>query len=73
MNDERIVLCETCQSEGRIYRESCIRHAGAYGAPEEVDEGQCEVCEGTGGEIVITHLIEEEDFDACFGPPRDKL
>jgi hypothetical protein len=51
--DWRIVLCECCGSEGRIYH-------GEY------DDGwskPCDVCEGTGGEIIETQPITMEDLD----------
>jgi hypothetical protein len=58
MNDYRLVLCETCGSEGRIYR-------GLY--EDERDCGPCPACEGTGGEgeIVEVEPIEMEDLSDC--------
>lgn len=50
----RIVLCEHCGSEGRIYR-------GQY--DDERDCGECPACEGTGGEIVTVTPITVEDLD----------
>jgi hypothetical protein len=41
----RIVPCEHCGTEGRIY-------SGQY--EDERDCGPCPVCEGTGGEIIKT-------------------
>ena len=58
MNDPRIVLCEACGSEGRIYR-------GQY--EDERDCGPCPVCDGTGGEIIETQPIEMEDLDHYAG------
>ena len=54
MGNERIVLCETCQSEGRILR-------GAE--PEPTDNGPCPVCDGTGEEIIETQPVELDDLD----------
>lgn len=52
MTDVQIVLCETCGSEGRIYR-------GLY--DDERDCGECPACEGTGGEIISVYAIDMED------------
>lgn len=54
MCSERIVLCEACGSEGRIYR-------GLY--EDERDCGPCLVCEGTGHEVIATEPIEMHDLD----------
>lgn len=58
MPDVRIVLCEYCGSEGRIYR-------GLY--DDERDCGECPACEGTGGEIVEVEAITEDDCDVIWG------
>lgn len=55
--DVRVVLCEACGSEGRIYR-------GQY--DDERDCGECPACEGTGGEIVAVTPIT---VDALDQPP----
>ena len=55
MSDPRIVWCEWCGSEGRIYR-------GQY--DDERDCGQCPACDGTGFEVIETQPIEMEDLDA---------
>lgn len=55
MTDPRIVPCDRCGSEGRLY-------SGQY--EDERDCGECPVCEGTGGEIIETEPIEMEDLDA---------
>jgi hypothetical protein len=52
-DDVRIVPCEACGSEGRIYR-------GQY--EDERDCGPCPYCEGTGGEIITVQPIELEDL-----------
>ena len=54
MANERIICCETCGGEGQIY-------GGEY--EDERDCGPCEVCEGTGGEIIETQPIEMEDLE----------
>lgn len=53
MTDPRIVPCDYCQAEGRIYR-------GQY--EDERDCGECPVCEGTGSEIIEAEPIEMEDL-----------
>lgn len=53
MQSPRIVLCECCGSEGRIYR-------GRY--EDERDCGQCPACKGTGYEVIETEPIELEDL-----------
>lgn len=55
MTDPRIVPCDHCQTEGRIY-------SGQY--EDERDCGPCPVCEGTGGEIIETEPITLDDL-AC--------
>ena len=54
MNDVRIVLCEACGSEGRIYR-------GQY--EDERDCGECPICEGTGSAVIEVEPVEIEDLD----------
>jgi hypothetical protein len=58
MSSPRIVLCEACGSEGRIYR-------GWY--EDERDCGPCPYCDGTGGEVIETQPIDLEDLDAMCG------
>jgi hypothetical protein len=52
--DWRVVLCESCGSEGRTYRSS--------GGPDEIDYGPCPYCEGTGGEMIRVEPIEIDDL-----------
>lgn len=62
MCDHRIVLCEHCGSEGRIYR-------GHANDPNPRDDGPCPVCEGTGYEVVTTEPITMEEalaMDAAY-------
>lgn len=54
----RIVCCENCGSEGRVY-------IGQY--EDERDNGECPVCEGTGGEIVEVEPITEDDIENLAG------
>lgn len=54
MTDIRIVPCEHCNTEGRIY---CGQHE------DERDCGECPVCEGTGGEIIEVEPITLEDLE----------
>ena len=57
MNDPRIIPCTHCGSEGRILGS---RHGG--NDPDTIDHGPCPACEGTGGEIIETEMIEMEDL-----------
>lgn len=57
MNSPRVVLCEACGSEGRIY-------CGQY--EDERDTGPCPWCEGTGGELIETQPITLADLDEAF-------
>ena len=59
MDNERIVGCEACGHEGRI----------KHGDPDYGWETPCDCCEGTGGEIIVTEPIEEQDLD-IYAPPR---
>jgi Zn finger protein HypA/HybF involved in hydrogenase expression len=54
MSAARIILCETCGSEGRIIR-------GQY--EDERDCGPCPACDGTGLEVVETEPIQMTDID----------
>jgi hypothetical protein len=51
MSDPRIVPCEACGSEGRVYR-----------GQDERDCGPCPACDGTGGEIVETEPVTLDDL-----------
>jgi hypothetical protein len=54
----RFVLCEACQSEGRIYR-------GLY--EDERDCGECPVCEGTGLMEIKVEFITMGDMEDYYG------
>lgn len=54
MADPRIVLCQTCGSEGRIY---------CGPAPDERDCGECPDCEGAGSVVIEAQPIEISDLD----------
>lgn len=54
--DVRIILCRTCESEGR----TLMAWPGQY---NPVDCGPCPVCEGTGSEIIEVEPIKMEDLD----------
>jgi DnaJ-class molecular chaperone len=56
----RVVLCEACGSEGRIYIDTYQRDE--YGNMMEAAE-ECPYCEGTGGELIETQPIELADLD----------
>ena len=62
--EPRIVLCETCGSEGHLIVHSARDwHTGAW-----MDETEpCPYCEGTGGEIIETQPIDMEDLDVIAG------
>lgn len=59
-NDVRIVLCEACGSEGRIYH--WTGRYDNYGNPMEYEE-PCPYCDGTGGELIGVQPIELEDME----------
>ena len=54
--DHRIVACEACGTEGRIY------HGNGDKPWDYVEE--CPYCDGTGGEIITTQPIEMADLDS---------
>ncbi len=54
--DHRIVACEACGTEGRVY------HGNGDKPWDYVEE--CPYCDGTGGEIITTQPIEMADLDA---------
>jgi hypothetical protein len=54
--DHRIITCEACGTEGRIYH-------GIGDKPWDYVE-ECPYCDGTGGEIITTQPIEMADLDA---------
>lgn len=55
MDDIRIVLCEACGSEGRIY------HGDGSHRMDWVE--LCPYCEGTGGEMIEVEPIDLEDIE----------
>lgn len=59
MTDVRLVLCEHCGSEGRLYR----TRSGHPNDPDTIDRGPCAECEGTGRELIEVEPIELEDLD----------
>lgn len=58
-NDCRVVACEACGTEGRLYVTNYDASQGCWG---ERDIGPCPYCDGTGGEIIETQPIEMEDL-----------
>jgi hypothetical protein len=50
--------CQSCGSEGRIIR---VRHH-QWREPEEIDCGECPDCEGTGGELIATQPVTEQEI-----------
>jgi hypothetical protein len=68
MSDVRIVGCEACGTEGRIYVTDWSpgdwNEPGHWG---ERDTGPCPYCEGTGGEIIEVEPIEMDDLPPATG------
>jgi len=58
MTDIRFVLCETCNSEGRVLRSN--------GGPDDIDCGECPTCNGVGQVIIDVEPITMDDL----APPR---
>lgn len=54
--NERIVPCEACGTEGRI----------AVGDPDTGHYKPCEYCDGTGGEVIETQPVELVQCDNCL-------
>lgn len=50
-----LILCEACQSEGRLYTSN--------GGPYDTDNGECPVCKGTGEVLVESEPVTMEDLD----------
>lgn len=69
MADYRVVLCETCGSEGRLCYDTGIRCRETGAAMERYEP--CPWCEGTGGEIIEVQPIEMEDLDIIAGPAKE--
>lgn len=59
---ERIVLCDACGSEGLLY----------HGDPDDGWIEDCPYCEGTGGEIISTEPIDEDDLE-IYAPLTDRV
>ena len=57
--DVRIVPCDACGTEGRIYR----TRSGHPNDPDWIDLGPCDVCAGTGGMMIEVEPITLEDLD----------
>lgn len=55
-----LILCEACQSEGRIITSD--------GGPYDTDHGQCEVCDGTGTVLVESETATLEDLEEAHEP-----
>lgn len=55
-----LVLCDNCQSEGRIL--TCD------GGPDEEDHGCCPICEGNGQLLVDGEPIDMDDLESMGGP-----
>jgi hypothetical protein len=65
--DWRIVMCEACGSEGRIYEPMWTYERDCGPHLDDVDVGPCPYCDGTGGEIIATQPIEFEDLATLGG------
>jgi len=70
MDDPRVIPCQHCGTEGRIYRRAWIYEPGCGHAHHhgEEDCGECPTCEGTCGEIIETEPITLEDMEEAFPP-----
>lgn len=66
-DDVRLVLCETCGSEGRLYYDGGVRLMWYGLEPVEIDGGECPECEGSGQLLVEVFPIELEDLDIRGG------
>lgn len=56
--DVRVVPCETCGTEGRLYERVTTYERNAAPHDDLVDTGPCPDCEGTGGELVKVEPVE---------------
>ncbi|MGY3609892.1 MULTISPECIES: hypothetical protein [unclassified Bradyrhizobium] len=64
MSNARVVLCEACGSEGRLFTLTHIsREDGQWDGHSE----PCPWCEGTGGEVIETQPIDMEDLEEMCG------
>ena len=54
----RLILCEVCQSEGRILTSN--------GGPYDTDHGECPYCEGRGDLLIEAEPITLDDLDEMF-------
>lgn len=66
MCNERLVLCDHCGSEGRLYH-------GHPNDPNPRDVGPCPVCEGTGMMLVETEPLTMEEALALDGEKLQQL
>lgn len=72
--DVRIVSCEACNTEGRIYR----TRSGHPNDPDWIDLGPCDVCEGTGGmmievePITLGDLVSETVAERVISTPSEE-
>lgn len=64
MCNERIIKCERCGGEGRIYTREDWFDPQAGWVSGEHDDGPCPACEGTGGEIIETQPVGLDDLPA---------
>lgn len=63
MCNARIIPCEACGTEGRLYVTD-YDYENGWG---ERDDGPCPWCEGTGGELIETQSIELADLEDMCG------
>lgn len=64
MSNFRIVECAACGGEGRILVSGWVYEHGC-GVPHRdlLDDGRCDLCDGTGGEIIETEPVTLEDLE----------
>lgn len=69
MTDFRLVLCENCGSEGRLYRRCMVYEPGcAFAHEDQEDAGECPECKGTGRALVEVEPITIEDLEDNNAP-----
>lgn len=70
MTNPRVVFCEACGSEGRIYRRGWVYESGcSHAHVGEVDDGECPVCQGRGEVEIETQPVDLADLEIIGGAP----
>lgn len=71
MTETILVRCQTCGSEGRLYRTE-INYRRIGDPYHEIDCGPCPDCDGTGAEEVPAVPLTEEECHAASLSAYDK-